>query len=157
MMRTAGTATLLLAPTLAAVLATAACGPPRGPELPPPDHVYDAQGVVYGVTRVEGERPEIVIHHQSIPEFVSREGRVEGMASMTMPFQAAPGVPLDDLEEGTPVAFRLEVRWEGDPTLLVTSVERLPPGTEVDFGEGHEAEPVPEGSEVPPGPGQGGG
>lgn len=133
---------------LAVALGLTACSP-RDPELAPPDHTYQTQGVVYGVTEVEGQWPELVIHHQSIPEFVSREGEVSGMDSMTMPFTVSPELSLAEVDEGDAIDFRFEVRWEGHPTLLVTSLERLPQGTVIDFAPGERGEPVPESVEVP--------
>jgi Cu/Ag efflux protein CusF len=137
----------------AALLVLLSACPRQEAELPPPDQTYDSRGVVYGIMHLEGRWPEITLHHQAIPEFVGREGAVAGMESMAMPFTVAPGVSLEGIEEGDPVAFRFEVRWEGQPTLLVTSLEPLPPGTVIDFSPLGFAEPAPESVEIPePGP-----
>jgi Cu/Ag efflux protein CusF len=137
-------AALALLPSLALV----ACDRQRPADLPPADHVYEGRGVVYEVVPTARGWTELVIHHQAIPEFVSREGEVTGMDSMTMPFRVADEVSLEGVSAGNPVEFRFEIRWQGEPALLITSLERLPPGTEIDFGPGAEVEPAPEHEEV---------
>jgi hypothetical protein len=88
------------------------------------------------VQRVAGDQRgyrEIVVRHQSVAEFRNREGEVVGMESMAMPFAVAPGIALDVLAPQDPVEMTFEVRWNGDPVLLITDLAELPAGTEVDF------------------------
>jgi Cu/Ag efflux protein CusF len=130
-------------------LATVAgCGPRRTAELAPPDQVYEVRGVVYEVIPGDGRRSRVVIRHQAIPDFVGRDGELVGMESMSMPFDVDAGVSLAGIEEGDAVEIRFEVRWEGEPTLLITSLEELPAGTTIDFGATAEVVPAPEQVEV---------
>ena len=55
------------------------------------------------------------------------------MHAMTMPFTAAEGLDLSGLEEGDKIAFELEVDWRASRPGVVTSLEKLPPETELAF------------------------
>ena len=121
------------------LLAGACAGEPEEPS--PPDAIYEARGEVV-ISPAPGSR-SLLIRHESIPEFVSREGESVGMDSMTMPFSVAPSLTVDELGEGDAVDFEFEVRWEGDPMLRITRLEKLPEGTELDFSSLPDEDPGP--------------
>lgn len=86
-----------------------ACGGPQAepdelvqPEAPPEIEVkvYDLTGVVRGVD-VEGR--ELQIHHDEIPDF---------MKAMTMPFDVADDVDMDDFRVGDELEAKLKVEYE---------------------------------------------
>ena len=132
---------LLLGVLGAASLALATgCGPAEK-DLPPADAVYAARGEVVA-TPGPGNR-SVLVHHESVPGFVSRAGEAAGMDSMTMPFAVASDVSMAELEEGDPVEMEFEVRWETDPILRIVRLEELPAGTELDFRPLPDAEPEP--------------
>ena len=88
---------------------------------------YTARGQVMGI-----EGGEIRIHHEEIPDFVSRDGKVVGMVSMSMPF-AVKGASLEGISKGDKVRFTFEVDWEARPTTSVTAIEKLPADTAIEL------------------------
>ncbi len=115
-----------------AALALAGCsGGGEREEAPPPDAVYELQGVVERLP--EAPDNSIYIRHEAIDEFTDSHGEVVGMDSMTMPFPVADGVSLDDIGPGDPVAFTFEVRWNAQPRYRLTAIRKLPVGTEIEF------------------------
>ncbi|MBZ0113075.1 MAG: copper-binding protein [Thermoanaerobaculia bacterium] len=123
----------LLALLFVATVSWVGCGGEPSPSTPA-DASYRVQGVVQRITGDQRGYREIVVRHQSVPDFRNREGEVVGMGSMAMPFAVAPALDLDDLAPQDQVAMTFEVRWEGEPVLLIVELEELPVGTEVDFG-----------------------
>ncbi|WP_437949944.1 copper-binding protein [Sorangium sp. So ce296] len=89
---------------------------------------YHSRGVLRNIAHPNGQRV-LLIHHEPIPDFVSRDGRKKGMASMAMPFGVAPEVSLDGLEIDDKIEFTFAVDWERYPTSFVTDVKELPPDT----------------------------
>jgi hypothetical protein len=86
---------------------------------------------------VPGEpRPEMVLRHEAIDDFVDAHGRAVGMSAMVMPFAVGSGVALAGIHVGDKVEVRLGVDWLG-PTFQVEEVARLPEGTALHFGEAH--------------------
>ena len=96
---------------------------------------YEVRGVV--VRLLDPERPlaGITIRHVAIEDFVSIDGEVVGMDSMSMGFPVSEGVDLAGIEEGDPVAFTLEVEWDGQPPYRISRLAELPAGTGLDLGE----------------------
>ncbi|WP_438037874.1 hypothetical protein [Sorangium sp. So ce128] len=89
---------------------------------------YHSRGVLRNIAYPDGQRV-LLIHHEPIPDFVSRDGRKKGMASMAMPFGVAREVSLDGLALDDTIEFTFVVDWERYPTSLVTDLKALPPGT----------------------------
>jgi Cu/Ag efflux protein CusF len=117
-------ATLL---SLLAILSTA-CGPGTADD--------DATGEARTYTlrgAVRGTEGELTLQHEAIPDFVGPGGEVEPMHAMTMSFPVAPDLDLGGLTPGDPVEIRLRVDWSASPPTLVTAVEALPEGTELDL------------------------
>jgi Cu/Ag efflux protein CusF len=115
---------------LVAVLATlgAACGPGTGDDEGAGEaRTYTLRGAVRGT---EGE---LTLQHEAIPDFVGPGGEVEPMHAMTMSFPVAPDLDLGGLTPGDPVEISLRVDWSASPPTLVTAVEALPEGTELDL------------------------
>lgn len=152
--------------TLPAVLALAlgtlaACSPPGtspqgGQETSATDQVYTARGEVKSVPDGSGGAGNhLRIHHEALPDFVGYDGEVVGMASMTMPFPAADDVEIGDLEVGDKIEFTFEMDWDGSPAYQIVEIRRLPPDTELDFGQEESEQPgeehsVPENPPPPP-------
>ena len=106
------------------------CGD-REEDLAPPDAVYTSRAEVVA-TPAPGNR-SLLLRHESIPDFRSRTGEVDGMDSMTMPFTLARDLSVEGLEEGDAIDFDFEVRWDGDPILRISRLEELPAETTLDF------------------------
>lgn len=128
--------TLRVLIALAALLVGLGCAGDRSEESPtatqlsPPDHTYPLRGQVVALPRPESTKPTLSVHHEAVPEFVSRGGEVVGMEAMTMSFVVADEVDLTGIEVGDRVEATLEIRWtEGDPATLVDVREvEAPPG-----------------------------
>lgn len=107
--------------------------------------VYAVRGQVVEVPDPEDPLSGFFVHHEPIDDFRDMDGNVVGMDSMTMPFPIADDVSFEGVAEGDAVVFTLEVNWDGDPQVQVTSVESLPAGTELEFRNarppGEEGEP----------------
>lgn len=90
------------------------------------DADYEARGEIARLP--DATSPQIWIRHEAIPEFRNAEGEVVGMESMTMPFDAAPGLSLEGLAPGDRITFRLEMRWGDRGKASIARIERLPEG-----------------------------
>ena len=109
----------------------AGCGAPSAPPAGPPDATYAVRGEIRQLPRPEGN--EILIRHEAVPDLKDANGKVVGMASMTMPFALGAGVDRSRLAVGDRISFTLEVRWNAGDPVTVTNVAPLPPGTRLDF------------------------
>lgn len=109
------------------VLPLMACGG----EPPAPPETYQARGIVRQIGG--GETPELLIHHESLPDFRNDKGETVGMDSMAMPFPAAQPALVEGLAVGDRIAFTFEVRWEDGPPLRLTHVEPLGPDVRLEF------------------------
>lgn len=63
-----------------------------------------------------------------MPAVRTYDGRLAPMESMTMPF-APPSSGAPKLSAGDLVSFEFTVHYDSDPTLRLTRIEKLPPGT----------------------------
>jgi hypothetical protein len=73
------------------------------------------------------------LHHEAVDGFVTREGRVEGMDSMTMPFLVARNVSLRDIRTGDKIEVILHVDWQADRAVEITGLRKLAPDQKLDF------------------------
>ena len=111
----------------------AACGgEAEAPDSATPAQSYSVRGQV--VTLPADNGGELRLAHEAIDDFMSADGEVVGMDSMTMSFAVAPGATPADLTVGDFVHFTLEVDWTSDSLATVTKVETLPEDTQLDFG-----------------------
>ncbi len=91
----------------------------------PPARSYALQGEVVALPDVAAGRPDVLIRHQPIPDFVTADGEVVAMEAMTMPFTLARGVSLAGLGPGQAVTFTLQVDWAAAEPMTIT---HLAPG-----------------------------
>jgi Cu/Ag efflux protein CusF len=119
---------------VAALAAFAGC---RGKAPVPHADVYTVRGVVEKLPQADGPDKNLYIHHQTIPDFRDEHGKVVGMMSMTMPFPVAAGVSLAGIAPGDPVEFTFTMSWGKPSGYQITRIEKLPPGTAVDFAPPH--------------------
>lgn len=101
------------------------CRPARGRNYPVRAQVVELPNAVNGHT--------FVLHHEAVDDFVSREGKVEGMDSMTMPFLVARNVPLSEIRAGDKVEVLLHVDWQSDRPVEITGLRKLSPDLRLDF------------------------
>lgn len=94
---------------------------------------YQVRGQITGLPDDADPQANLTIRHEAIDDFVSMNGEVVGMSSMSMPFPVADDVDLDAREVGDKVRFTLTVDWDGDPAYQVTSMEALPEDTELEY------------------------
>jgi len=121
-------ASLVAALALAAGLAACSQTPPKGDV-----HRYTVRGEVSALPRAGQPGSELLIHHETVPDFVDSSGKQVVMSSMTMPFPLAKGVSLAGISRGDKVEMTFEVSWHGAPPLQLTAIHKLPPDTQLDF------------------------
>lgn len=128
------TAVCLLAAALGALgavgLAVSGCGEETDPgeTATPVVAEYEVRGKVLELPD-EATGARLRIHHEAIPLFMSKAGEVTGMAEMAMFFPLGEGVDLTGYEVGDKVRFTMVVDW--DPGWYITTIEKLPPETEL--------------------------
>ncbi|MEM8495059.1 MAG: copper-binding protein, partial [Planctomycetota bacterium] len=95
----------------------------------PATKTYDVRGFVDALPDPSQSASEFRIDHEEIPDFVNVEGEVSGMKAMVMPFPLAPGVSIDKLSVGDPVAFTFAVNWEAEASYPweLTAITKLEP------------------------------
>ena len=86
----------------------------------------------------------MMIQHEAIKDFKNPDGEVIGMMSMTMPFPVGPGVSLEGIQPGDTVQFTFELRWKGKPPFQLTSIQKLPADTKLDFGSDEDQDKAPQ-------------
>ncbi|MEM1177339.1 MAG: copper-binding protein [Acidobacteriota bacterium] len=129
------------------LLATLGCGAAPDPESGAESSAttYETRGII---RQLPSGAPgsELFIHHEPIPEFVSIDGEVVGMESMTMGFPVADADTLTGFTVGDRVAFTLRVDFDGSPPLAIDGLRALPDGETLSFesadapqgeGDGH--------------------
>ena len=124
----------------AAALALAACRgvpPPAAAPAPTADAPGDRYVVRGQISRLAPPEagPGLSIRHEEIPSFKDKEGAVVGMMPMTMFFPVAKEVPLAGLFPGDKIRFRFVMDWQA-ARFEIEWIEKLPPETVLDFGDG---------------------
>lgn len=105
------------------------------------EQTYTTRGVIMALPGPNRAKQFLQIHHEEIPEFVGRSGSVVGMKEMIMDFpDVASGEVVRGFAVGDAVRFTFEVRWKGTPRTLVTKVEKLPAGEELELSKVVEGE-----------------
>jgi len=122
-MRRALKSSLILA--CLAVLLAAGCGRPRG-------QIYTVRAEVVELPS-DANGHLLVLHHEAIDGFVTRDGKAEGMDSMTMPFLVARTVPLTQIQPGDKVEVLLHVDWQADRAVEITGLRKHSPDLHLEF------------------------
>jgi len=115
----------------AVLLLLAACSasaPPAGEGA----RVYTVRGEVAAPPTPVTAGTQVLLRHEAIDDFVDATGKTVGMDAMVMPFDVVPPVSAKDLAVGDKVEMRFSMDWKG-PRLRVERIERLPPGTALEF------------------------
>lgn len=99
-----------------------------------PVETYVTRGRVEGISSRPGTETLLQIHHEEIPTFKNREGRVIGMKEMVMDFPLAEGVSIEGLAVGMPVEVEFAVDWSKVPYHAATRITRLPADTKLRLG-----------------------
>jgi len=108
-----------------AVLLAGGCRPPRGRNYVVRAQVVEMPGAANGQT--------FTLHHEAVDDFVTHDGKVEGMDSMTMPFLVARTVPLAEIHPGDKIEVILHVDWQSDRAVEITGLRKLAPTQNLDF------------------------
>ncbi len=77
--------------------------------------------------------PEVLLRHEAIDGWRTRDGDVVGMDPMTMGFPAKPGLDLKQIAVGDLVEAVLEVDWNSRPAIHISWIADLPAGSKLDF------------------------
>lgn len=100
------------------------------PPLSTADASYTLRGIIDTLPQTTGPDKYIKIHHEALPDFKNKEGKVVGMPEMIMDFeQLAPDVRLTDFKVGDIVDFTFEVRWSPRVVTRVVRMRTLDAGT----------------------------
>jgi hypothetical protein len=75
----------------------------------------------------------LYIYHEAVDDWVSRDGKMDGMDPMAMPFPVAKGVSLEGIQANDKVEVKLHVDWNADRPVEITQVRELPPDTKLVF------------------------
>jgi len=108
------------------LLALLGCGAARGRD-------YVVRGRVAELPDPHDPASGFQVSHEAVDDFVGRDGQRTGMDPMTMGFPLAPGVSLKGLLVGDPIRFVLHIDWSAEPTVRITRIRKLPPGTPIVF------------------------
>ena len=73
------------------------------------------------------------LHHEAVDDFVTHDGKVEGMDSMTMPFLVAKNVPLTQIRPGDKVEVLLHVDWQADRAVEIIGLRKHSPDLHLEF------------------------
>ncbi|HTP27298.1 MAG TPA: hypothetical protein VMK12_16805 [Anaeromyxobacteraceae bacterium] len=107
------------------------CHGKKASRVPSQAKSYTVRGEVVRGAKPEESGREILVQHEAIEDFVDRDGRVVGMATMIMPFEVEPS-EAKKLAVGDIVELRFSVDWDR-PSYRVEWVQKLPAGTPLDF------------------------
>lgn len=121
----------MIAASLLPILCSGGCSktadPPRSPAKPAspaiPSKSYTVRGVIEALPVPDKPGTQLIIHHQEIPDFVHRDGRI-GMKAMGMPFPLGDGVGVEGLAIGDPVEFEFTVDWASSEGYWITRISR---------------------------------
>jgi len=120
---------------IVAVAALAACkGGGTAPAAPAETYRVRAQVASFEGT---GDNMLVVLEHEAIDAFKSREGKPERMPAMKMAFGIAPGVDRSALTPGSKHEIVFDAVWGREPMIRVTEAKRLPDDTALTLGEAH--------------------
>jgi hypothetical protein len=99
-----------------------------------------SKGRAYAVRAQVVQTPEpanpaagLYLYHEAIDNWMSRDGKVDGMDPMAMPFPVAQGVSLGGIRANDKVEVTLHVDWNADTPVEITRVRELPPDTKLVF------------------------
>ena len=97
---------------------------------------YDVRGVV---VKVLPSQNALMLLHEAMEDFKDQNGRVVGMMSMAMTFQVRSDVNVETLKVADKVRAHFVVRWNKNPRLVITKLEKLLPEEDLDL-DGYELE-----------------
>ena len=105
----------------------------EGTEEGPPPRTYELREVIRQISETADGDTRLWIHHETVPDFVGLDGKVEPMKAMIMPFTVSDTLDVSDLAPATKIAFELTVDWSAAEPGLITAIEILPEGTVLAF------------------------
>lgn len=94
---------------------------------PPVEHTYTVAAEILKISAPDAPRREVLLAHDAVPDFVDIDGKVVGMAAMTMPFPVSPSVDLSAYQPADRVRATFVVRFHGSPAYEVTRLEKISP------------------------------
>jgi hypothetical protein len=75
----------------------------------------------------------LYLYHEAVDDWMGRDGKVEGMDPMAMPFPVAKGVSLTGIQANDKVEVTLQVDWQAEPPVGIVALRKLPPETRLVF------------------------
>jgi len=113
---------------LLAVLSLAGCSGGRES-----GRTYTVRGQVVQLPDPNNPGTGLSINHEAVDGFVGRDGERVGMDPMSMAFPVAAKVPLEGLQVGDVIEFKLHVDWGAQPEVEIVEIRELPAGTKLVF------------------------
>jgi hypothetical protein len=98
---------------------------------------YVIRGEVISVPQAGKPGTEFIVKHEPIDDFRSDTGRIVGMNTMGMPFTPGKDLSLEGIKPGDKIEMRWFIQWKPEAKEYVESVRKLPPETQLKFGEAH--------------------
>lgn len=106
-----------------------------------PSEKYVVRGIIEALPDPADPRTQLMIHHEHIPDFKGKDGKVHvyddgttGMKAMIMPFDTlGPDVVLDQFQVGDKIEFVLHVAREPRMSMAIMKMTKLPPDTVIRF------------------------
>jgi Cu/Ag efflux protein CusF len=95
--------------------------------------VYQIRAQIQALPIPDRASPELVVRHEAVDGWVDPTGTVVGMDAMTMPFPLESEAVAEGFGAGDLVEMTVSVDWDGPRPVLVTALEPLPSGTQLDF------------------------
>jgi hypothetical protein len=92
---------------------------------------YTVRGQVTQLPDPKNPGTGLYLNHEAVDDFVGRDGEMEGMNPMNMPFPVDEKVPLEGIGVGDVIEFKLHVDWEAEPAVEIVEIRELPPGTKL--------------------------
>jgi Cu/Ag efflux protein CusF len=133
---------------LLAVIITAGCSRQQTtdqPKAPVSDaQTYVVRGEVISVPQAEKAGMQFIVKHEPIHNFRNTDGQIVGMNTMGMPFTPGTGVSLEGIKPGDKIEMLWVLQWKPVAKEYVQSVRKLPPETQLMFGEAHPPTTSPE-------------
>lgn len=100
---------------------------------------YEMRGVVLRLP--DASSPQLVVLHEAVENFKSEQGERSRMDVMMMGFAVDPSVDLKEIEVQDKLRVKVKVDWRKMPSMLVTSVSKLPAETKLEL-DGYSVEPM---------------
>lgn len=75
----------------------------------------------------------LYLYHEAVDDWIGRDGKMDGMDTMAMPFPVARGVSLAGIRTNDKVEVTMHVDWDAAAPVEIIHLRKLPPDTKLVF------------------------